>query len=157
MENWPRKIDMRIHEFQTEMWLPEPREKVFAFFSDAKNLDRITPPWLHFRTLTSRKIDMHAGTLIDYQLRVRGFPLHWRTKIKAWEPPSRFVDEQIRGPYRLWIHEHTFTEERGGTLVRDHVRYAVPFDFLVHAWLVRPDIERIFKFREEKLREQFSA
>lgn len=83
---------------------------------------------------------MKAGALIDYRLRVRGLPLRWRTLIREWQPPHRFVDEQIRGPYRQWIHEHTFEARDGGTLARDHVRYAVPFDFLAHRLLVRPDI-----------------
>lgn len=147
---------MRIHEFETEIRLPRARDEVFAFFADATNLDAIIPPWLNFRTITPAPIEMHEGTLIDYQLRVRGFPLRWRSKITAWEPPIRFVDEQVRGPYRVWIHEHTFEERDGATLVRDRVRYAVPFDFLVHAWFVRPDIERIFAYRAEKLRARFA-
>ena len=98
---------------------------------------------------------MRVGALIDYKLRIRGVPIRWRTKISAWEPPMRFVDEQIRGPYRLWVHEHTFEERDGGTIVRDHVRYAVPFDFLAHPLLVRRDVERIFAYRAERLRELF--
>ena len=148
---------MRLRQFETELWLPRPRAEIFEFFSDAANLDAITPPWLDFRTLTPTRIDMRVGALIDYKLRMRGFPMRWRSKITAWEPPARFVDEQIRGPYRQWIHEHTFEDRQGGTLVRDRVRYAVPFDFLVHAWLLRPDIERIFAYRAHKLRERFPA
>jgi ligand-binding SRPBCC domain-containing protein len=148
---------MSIHQFESELWLPRPREEVFAFFSDASKLDEITPPWLHFRTSTPAPIDMRTGALIDYKLRVRGFPMRWRTKITVWEPPIRFVDEQIRGPYRMWIHEHTFEERDEGTLVRDRVRYAVPFDSFVHRWFVRPDIERIFRYRTKKLREYFGT
>lgn len=140
---------MRVHEFKSEVWLPE----IFAFFSNASNLDAITPDWLLFRTLTPPPIEMRNGALIDYKLRLRGLPMRWRTKITMWEPPSRFVDEQIRGPYRQWIHEHTFADRDGGTLVCDRVRYAVPFELLVHRWLVRPDIERIFRHRTEKLRQ----
>ena len=100
---------------------------------------------------------MKAGALIDYRLRVHGLPLCWRTRINVWQPPHRFVDEQIRGPYRQWIHEHTFEARDGGTLARDVVRYAVPLDFLVHGLLVRPDIERIFQYRTEALQKRFPA
>ena len=148
---------MTIHQFESELWLPRSREEVFAFFSDPSKLDAITPPWLHFRTTTPGPIEMRSAALIDYKLRLRGFPMRWRTKIKVWEPPIRFVDEQIRGPYRMWIHEHTFEERDGGTLVRDRVRYAIALDLFVHRWLVRPDIERIFRFRTEKLREYFGS
>jgi ligand-binding SRPBCC domain-containing protein len=87
---------------------------------------------------------MQVGTLIDYRLKLRGFPMRWRTLISAWDPPHRFVDEQLKGPYRQWIHEHTFEARDGGTLAKDYVQYAVPFDFLVHGLLVRPDVEKIF-------------
>ena len=133
------------------MWLPRPPEEVFAFFGDARNLNAITPPWLHFQIVTPRPIEMRAGTLIDYRLRVRGLPLRWRTCIREWQPPYCFVDEQTRGPYRQWIHTHTFEARDGGTLARDHVRYAVPFDFIVHPLFVRSDIERIFAFRQQAL------
>ena len=100
---------------------------------------------------------MREGALIDYRLRVHGLPLRWRTRINVWQPPYRFVDEQIRGPYRQWIHEHTFEAFDGGTLARDVVRYAAPFEFLTQRWLVRPDIEKIFQFRTEALRRRFTA
>ena len=146
---------MKMRSFESELWLPLPPSDVFPFFGDAANLEAITPTWLHFKTLTPAPIEMKAGTLIDYQIRVHGFPCKWRTRISVWEPPYRFVDEQIRGPYRQWIHEHQFEAKRGGTLVRDSVRYAVPFDFLIHAWLVRPDIEQIFLYRSTALQKRF--
>ena len=148
---------MKIREFQSELWLPLPPEKLFPFFADAANLDAITPPWLNFRIVTPGPVDMREGALIDYRLRVRGLPLRWRTRINAWEPPHRFEDEQLRGPYRQWIHEHTFEAQAGGTLARDRVRYAVPLDWLVHDWLVRPDIEKIFRHRSEMLKRRFAA
>lgn len=148
---------MRIREFQSELWLPPPPEKLFPFFADAANLDAITPRWLHFRIVTPRPIEMREGALIDYKLRVRGLPLRWRTLIKEWQPPHRFVDAQLRGPYRQWIHTHTFEPHDGGTLVRDVVQYAVPFDFLAHPLFVRRDIERIFLFRQEALRQRFGG
>ena len=147
---------MKIRELKTELWLPLPPEKIFPFFADARNLETLTPPWLNFRILTPAPIAMRPGALIDYQLRVRGVPLRWRTRINAWQPPFRFEDEQLRGPYRQWIHEHTFEARDGGSLCRDVVRYAVPFDWLTHRWLVRPDVEKIFRFREAKLRELFA-
>ena len=146
---------MKVRHFESELWLPRPREEVFAFFSDAANLDAITPPWVKFQTITPGPIEMRAGTLIDHRLRIRGFPIRWRTKITAWEPPARFVDEQIRGPYRLWVHEHLFEERDGGTLVSDRVRYAVRFDFIVHPLLVQRDVERIFAWRTECLKRRF--
>lgn len=148
---------MRVHVFESELFLPLLPEQLFSFFGEAANLNAITPPWLDFGIITPAPIRMAAGTLIDYRLRVRGFPLKWRTEIKVWEPPHRFVDEQLKGPYRQWIHEHTFEAKGGGTLVRDRVHYAVPFDWLVHRWLVRPDIERIFRYRTDKLRERFGS
>lgn len=145
---------MNVRHFESQLWLRQSRERVFAFFSDAQNLDLITPPWLHFRTITPRSGEMRLGMLIDHRLSLHGFPLRWRSKITAWEPPQRFVDEQVRGPYRLWIHEHRFHEHKGATLVDDHVRYAVFFDSLIHRF-IRPDIECVFAYREQKLREIF--
>jgi ligand-binding SRPBCC domain-containing protein len=116
----------------------------------------ITPPWLHFRTVTLGSGETGLDTIMDHRLRIHGVPLRWRSKITVWDPPARFVDEQVRGPYRLWIHEHRFEEQHGGTLVHDHVRYAVIFDALIHRLLIRPDIELIFAYREKKLREIFT-
>jgi ligand-binding SRPBCC domain-containing protein len=148
---------MKVREFKTELWLPLPPEELFPFFADAGNLDAITPPWLKFRIVTPRPIEMRPGTLVDYQLRVRGLPMRWRTLIKEWQPPHRFVDEQLRGPYRQWIHTHTFEPHDGGTLAREVVHYAVPFDFIVHALFVRRDIEKIFAFRQEALKAKFGG
>ena len=134
-----------------EQWLPRPLEEVFAFFGDAFNLEALTPDFLNFRVLTPRPIEMCAGRLIDYKLRLRGIPMRWESEITVWEPPHRFVDEQRRGPYRLWIHEHTFSEERGGTMIRDHVEYAVPGGGIVRRLFVAPQLERIFAYRKEKI------
>jgi len=147
---------MKTFEFRTELWLPRPRKEIFAFFGDAYNLQAITPPWLNFEVLTPAPIPMAAGTLIDYRLRVRGVPLRWRTRINAWEPPFRFQDEQLRGPYRLWIHEHRFEDRDGGTLCRDEVHYAVPGGSLMNWLWVRRDVQTIFDYRSEQLRKQFS-
>lgn len=148
---------MRIHEFKTELWLAPPPEKLFPFFADAGNLEKLTPPWVNFRILTPPPVPMGEGTLIDYRIRVRGVPLRWRTRITAWNPPHGFADEQLKGPYRQWIHEHTFEPRDGGTLAGDRVRYAVPFDFLTHRLMVRPDVEKIFQYRAEVLRRMFGG
>jgi len=146
---------MKIHQLQREIWLPRPRAEVFPFFADAGNLDALTPPWLHFRILTPPPILMQAGTRIEYRLRIHGLPVRWTTIIRAWEPPRRFVDEQARGPYRQWIHTHTFEERDGGTLCRDEVLYAHWGGALAHRWLVAPDLEKIFAYRQAKLLELF--
>ncbi len=147
---------MKIHEFKSEIWLPLPPKELFGFFSNAANLDALTPPWLNFRIVTPIPIEMRPGALIDYRLRMHGLPIRWRTRISVWEPPHRFVDEQLRGPYRQWIHEHTFTTHNGGTKASDRVSYAVPFDFLTHRLMVRPDIEKIFAYRSRELLKRFA-
>jgi len=110
---------MRVRNFESQLWLPQPRPNVFAFFSDPQNLDVITPPWLHFRTISQSHCQMQQGTIMDHRLRIHAVPFRWRSKITDWDPPARFVDEQIRGPYQLWVHEHRFDESDGGTLVHD--------------------------------------
>lgn len=139
----------------TEQWFPRPPAEVFQFFADATNLEAITPPWLHFHVLTPRPIDMRAGQLIDYKLRLHHIPIFWRTEIPVWEPPFRFIDRQIKGPYHLWVHEHTFEAQGAGTLVRDRVEYRVPGGRLIHRLLVRRDLERIFTFRRQVLAHYF--
>ncbi len=136
--------------------LPRPIGEVFSFFADAGNLEVITPPWLRFEILTPRPIVMRAGALIDYRLRLHGVPLRWRSEITVWDPPRRFVDEQRRGPYRRWIHEHTFAERDGGCEVRDLVRYRVPFGAAADRLFVRRDVGRIFEYRARRLAEIFA-
>lgn len=141
----------------TEQWFPVPRADVFAFFADAANLQAITPPWLHFEVLTPCPISMQTGQLIDYKLRLHHIPVLWQTEISAWQPPFRFVDRQLRGPYQLWVHEHTFEEQRGGTLVRDSVEYRVPGGWLVHTLFVGRDLRRIFDYRRQVLEHHFAS
>lgn len=144
---------MKTSIFETEQWLPLPPQDVFDFFSDAFNLEHLTPPWLKFHVLTPAPIQMQAGTVIGYRLKLRGIPVCWQSEITVWEPPHRFVDEQIKGPYRKWVHLHTFEVSDGGTLARDHVDYAVPGGILVRKLLVERDLRKIFEYRKQKLRE----
>jgi ligand-binding SRPBCC domain-containing protein len=147
---------MRTYQVQTQLWLPQFREEIFRFFSDPRNLDRLTPPWLHFEILTAGCIEMRRGALLNYRLRLRGIPICWQSEIAAWDPPNRFVDRQTKGPYREWVHEHTFSEHHGGTLVGDSVVYAAPGGNLVQKWLVGPDLTRIFHYRHEILQNIFN-
>jgi ligand-binding SRPBCC domain-containing protein len=141
----------RHHVLRREQRLPAPPEDVFPFFSDAHNLEAITPPWLRFHVVTPRPIEMRAGALIEYRLRLRGIPISWLTRIDEWTPGVRFVDVQLSGPYRLWHHTHEFEPDgAGGTLMRDTVHYALPLWPLgeaAHALLVRRDLAAIFAFR----------
>jgi ligand-binding SRPBCC domain-containing protein len=147
--------DMREHTLQTELWLPRPRHEVFPFFAEARNLQTITPPWLGFEVLTPEPIEMRPGTLIDYRVRVHGVPFRWRTEISEWQPPHRFVDVQLRGPYTLWHHTHSFEERDGGTLCLDQVRYRPRGGVLVNWLFVQRDVARIFRYRQQRLGELF--
>jgi ligand-binding SRPBCC domain-containing protein len=111
------------YTLQRRQFIPRLRADVFAFFSDAGNLEAITPPSVHFHILTPRPIVLQEGTLIDYRLRLLGVPMKWRTRIESFEPPHRFSDTQVRGPYKLWRHTHEFHDQDGGTLMIDHVAY----------------------------------
>jgi ligand-binding SRPBCC domain-containing protein len=145
----------RGYRLESSQFLPYPRDQVFEFFSDASNLQSLTPAWLHFSVFTPPPIHIAAGTLIDYRLRIHGVPLRWQSRISVWEPPLRFVDTQTRGPYRRWHHEHLFEVAEGGTLCHDIVDYAVYGGSLINTLFVRPDLSRIFAFRQSKLRELF--
>lgn len=135
--------------------LPLPRAEVFAFFSDPRNLERLTPPWLGFRILTPEPLPVGQGACYDYSLSLHGLPLRWRTLITAWEQDRRFEDLQIRGPYALWHHAHTFDDTpNGGTRMTDHVRYRLPLGWLgaLALPLVKRDVEMIFTYRQEVLK-----
>lgn len=143
---------MQVFELNRELWLARQPEEIFPFFAEAENLEKLTPPWLNFQILTPVPIEMRQGTLIDYRIGIRGIPLRWRTEICEWQPPGRFVDRQLRGPYRHWEHEHTFCAKEGGTLVGDHVKYSVLGGWLTDRLLVRRDLERIFDYRQQQMR-----
>ena len=141
---------MRIHRLQRRQRLDQPLDVVFAFFARAQNLERITPPWLRFEVLQPEPARMGEGTLIHYRLRLHGMPLRWTSRIEEWTPGHSFVDRQLRGPYRLWRHRHTFLADGEGTIVGDDVEYALPLGPLgdvAHSLFVRRDLGRIFAYR----------
>jgi hypothetical protein len=140
-----------------EQRLALPLERVFPFFAEARNLESITPPWLHFRILNQENIVMERGATIDYRLRVHGVPFRWQSMISDWEPPCRFVDVQTKGPYRLWHHEHRFERDNGATILRDTVTYALWGSFLIQPIFVAPALERIFVYRRMRIAQIFGA
>jgi ligand-binding SRPBCC domain-containing protein len=146
-------LGSRTHTLEREQRVRLPLGEAFAFYGDARNLERITPPWLGFEVTTPEPIEMGVGTLIEYRLKLHRVPVRWRTRIAAWEPPRRFVDVQVRGPYSLWEHTHTFEEDGpGATIIQDRVRYSIPFGPLgevADRLLVRRDLERIFDYRRD--------
>jgi len=149
---------MIFHTLRREQWIPRALEEVFAFFSDAHNLEVITPSWLAFRILTPGPISMKAGTKLSYRLSWHGVPVRWTTEIRRWEPPSRFIDVELTGPYRLWHHTHRFATQDGGTRMTDIVRYRLPCGFIgrtMHALKVRRDVEQIFDYRFQRIQERF--
>jgi ligand-binding SRPBCC domain-containing protein len=140
------------HRLERRQHLDNPVDAVFAFFAQAHNLQRITPPWLRFELLSPEPIEMRVGTLIDYRLHVHRVPVRWTSEIAEWVPGRGFVDRQLRGPYGLWHHRHSFEPDGSGTVVRDEVRYAMPLGRLgdvAHLLFVRRDLKRIFDYRQE--------
>ena len=140
----------QTYTLERRQFIRRPLDEVFPFFADAGNLESITPEFLQFRILTPRPIVMQPGTLIDYRLKLLGVPLQWRTQIEEFEPPRRFVDVQLRGPYKLWRHTHEFTETVEGTAMVDRVVYQIPLELLgrlAHAVFVRRTLNQIFDHR----------
>lgn len=151
----------RIHVLERRQRVPLPIDRAFSFYGDATNLERITPPFLGFEVTTPRPIAMAAGTLIDYRLKLHGVPVRWKTRIEAWDPPHRFVDVQLSGPYALWHHTHTFEPDgEGATIIGDRVRYALPLGplgELARVLIVDRDVERIFEYRRGAVAELMGA
>lgn len=150
---------MRLYCLEREQWLTRPIEEVFSFFSRPENLQTITPPWLDFRVVESPPA-LAVGSLIRYRLRVHGMPIQWTSEIIVWDPPYRFVDRQLSGPYALWHHEHSFSVRQGGTVIRDFVTYALPLGDLgqlAHTLFVKRDVQSIFDFRAEIMQQKFAV
>jgi ligand-binding SRPBCC domain-containing protein len=151
---------VRVHVLEREQVVPVPPAAAWELFADAGNVEAITPPFLRFRVLTPGPIAMGEGTLIEYRLRLHGVPVRWLTRIEVWEPPRRFVDRQVRGPYALWHHTHALTPHPAGTLIRDRVRYRLPLGVLgavAHLLLVRRDLRRIFDYRRQAVARRLGA
>ena len=149
--------DDRCYVLTCSVVVPRSRNEVFTFFSDAFQLEQITPDWLNFQILTPGPIELKTGSLIDYRIRLHGIPIGWQTEISSWKPPFSFTDRQVRGPYWLWEHLHTFEEVEGGTLTVDIVRYR-PIGGRFSNWLVvEKDLRRIFEYRRRRLLELFPA
>lgn len=147
----------RSEVLQRRLWVPRPLSEVFEFFAEAQNLQKLTPSFLDFRIVTPQPIAMAVGTLIDYRISLRGIPMGWRTRISAWQPPHRFADEQLRGPYSVWWHEHHFVEHDGGTSILDRVHFRAPFSFLAHPLMVRRELAKIFDYRTGVIAARFAA
>lgn len=133
-------------------WIPRPSDEVFEFFTKETNLQKLTPPWLHFTVLSKSTPQIESGTLINYQLKLFGVPVKWQTRIEEWEPGERFVDNQLSGPYSMWHHTHSFVDENGGTRMQDTIRYRLPFGRLgdlAAAWKVHRQVNGIFTYRRQ--------
>jgi ligand-binding SRPBCC domain-containing protein len=151
----PIALPRGTHRFFATELVPLPVEKVFPFFSEASNLEAITPPELRFRILTPAPVQMREGALIDYQLKLHGVGFRWRTRIAHWDPPHGFVDEQLKGPYAFWHHTHNFYDEGGKTRMDDEVLYRLPLwplGEVAYPWVSR-QVERIFAYRRRKIRQ----
>jgi ligand-binding SRPBCC domain-containing protein len=151
---------MKIYTLRQEQWIARPIDKVFAFFSDARNLEAITPPWVGFKILSMSSDATVEGTEICYQIRLHGIPIQWRTEIIKWDPPYSFVDVQRSGPYKLWEHTHRFEAHGDRTKMNDEVRYALPFGVLgrvAHRLIVSADVRKIFEYRRGRIDEYFAT
>lgn len=147
-------------EIRTEQLIGNTRKEVFAFFQDPKNLERITPDFLNFSIVSDPPDTIAEGTTFQYHLKYHGVPMKWISRITCWDPPVRFVDEQIQGPFQKWHHTHQFTDHEEGTCVMDYVQYEVPGWILapfIHQYRVRPDVESIFSYRQKRIQQIFSA
>lgn len=143
---------MAEHTLKRSLTIDLPRDEVFEFFSNAENLEAITPPEVGFHITTPRPIELREGTLIDYSLSLRGIPVSWRTEISVWDPPHKFVDTQLKGPYSQWIHTHTFSElGPRKTLIEDEVKYRLPLEPIgdLFHFFVEGELKKIFDYREK--------
>ena len=142
---------MAEHIIDQSFTIGQSKEDIFEFFASAENLERLTPPWLNFKILSALPIDMDAGTVIEYQIKLHGIPIRWESEITLWDPPHNFCDVQRKGPYRKWVHEHIFETSDVGTLVRDRVNYEVIGGNLINKLFVKKDLDKIFNYRQATL------
>ena len=142
---------MAEHIIDQSFTIGQSKEDIFEFFASAENLERLTPPWLNFKILSALPIDMDAGTVIEYQIKLHGIPIRWESEITLWDPPHSFCDVQRKGPYRRWVHEHIFDTSDVGTLVRDRVNYEVIGGNLINKLFVKKDLDKIFNYRQATL------
>lgn len=151
---------MRLHVLERRQVVPRPLKEVFPFFASPANLERITPPQLGMNIITPPPIVMREGALFDYVVSLRGMPMRWTTLITDYDPPHRFVDVQLKGPYSFWHHTHTFEETDEGTVLGDTVRYALPLGplgALAHALFVKRDLEQVFAYRRKVIAAEFGG
>jgi ligand-binding SRPBCC domain-containing protein len=149
---------MKIHTLQKGQFLARPLEEVFSFFEKPNNLATITPPWLGFRIISATPIVMKQGAIFEYSVRVMGIRMPWKSLIAEYQPPFRFVDEQLAGPYSFWRHTHSFSELARGTKIYDRVCYAVPLGMMgnfVQSLVVRKQLEAIFDYRAKAINRIF--
>lgn len=143
---------MRLHKLETEQRIDRPVAEVFEFFSRAGNLEQITPPWLSFSIVGPEPDPVVDGTEINYRLKVHGVPMRWVSRIERVVPGREFTDRQLSGPYAVWVHHHQFEPDGDGTIIRDTVRYRLPFGIVgavAHLAFVQHDLNRIFRFRHQ--------
>ena len=146
------RLTGNIYQLTTQSVVNRAIEETFNFFASAENLNKITPPWLHFKIVSDTPIQMGIGTIIEYRLKLRGFPIKWVSEIPIWQPPFRFVDQQKSGPYRYWHHEHLLEKhDKNSTRVKDIVTYKVPLDRFTHVLFVKRDLKKIFEHRHRSL------
>lgn len=148
-------LDQSLFEAQ---YISKEKKIVFDFFSDAKNLEKITPDFLNFKIVNMSTTEIQQGTLINYVLKLHGLPIKWKTLISRWSPETAFVDEQLSGPYKKWHHTHEFFETSQGTLITDKVIYRLPLGLigLVALPFVKKDVNKIFNFRKKIINETFN-
>ena len=149
---------MKYFQINKTQFIEKPIDVVFSFFSKPENLEKITPQYLHFEILNDSPIHMKEGLVINYKMKIRKIPVKWSSVIKSYNPPFSFIDEQIKGPYAFWYHEHKFIKEKGGTRVDDCIKYKIPFGFfgrLVNKLWVANDLEEIFNFRKNTINDIF--
>ena len=141
------------HTFRAQTKIQGNIEDVFKFFSDAQNLELITPPELSFKITSPIPIKMETGALIEYKIRLFGFSFRWKSIISKWEQNRQFIDEQLKGPYSKWVHTHTFQKNEGIIIINDIVNYRLPFAPFgeIVLPLVKLQLKRIFDYRSKRI------